>query len=237
MTLRTAALTDIGLLRSENEDSLLCDDALQLYAVADGLGGLPAGAEASRATVTGLAAWFRQNQPATDADYARCLDVVNREVFFLGLKLSPQDGIGSTLTAMHLREGQMRVLHVGDSFLFRLRAGRCEALTEEHNVGNELRHKAARGEKVPPFHGNPHALTRCIGLAGPAGGDISSHPLAAGDRYLLCSDGISGVISLAELGRMMTETSDPKMLCRRLVAGANQRGGRDNATAVAVYVD
>ena len=236
MTLRTAALSDIGLVRPENEDSILRDDSHQLYAVADGIGGLPAGAQASRATVDTLDAWFRRRQPGQDYDYVDCLTEVNRAVHELGRSLSPIYGIGSTLTATHFKNNQVVVLHVGDSTLFRVRSGELEVLTVEHNLGNEIRARIARGETVTNFNENRSALTRCIGQPPPLKGDITTHEVVSGDRYLLCSDGITRAVLAPELNRLMVDISDPMALCRRLIIRANEMGGMDNASAVVIYV-
>lgn len=236
MTLRTAALTDIGLIRPENEDSILRDDPQGLYAVADGIGGLPAGAQASRAAVDTLDAWVRRSPAGTPVDYHACLAEVNRVVHDLGRVLSPIYGIGSTLTAAHFTATGLTVLHVGDSSLFRWRAGELEVLTQEHNLGNEIRHRLARGEPVTNFHENRAALTRCVGQPPPLEGDIVPHQVLPGDRYLLCSDGVTRAVLPPELTKLMGEIPDPMTLCRRLIARANELGGLDNASAVVVHV-
>ncbi|MFI5337366.1 MAG: PP2C family protein-serine/threonine phosphatase [Opitutales bacterium] len=236
MTLHSAALTDIGLVRPENEDSILRDDPERLYAVADGIGGLPSGAQASRAAVDTLDAWIRRRPPGPTVDYKACLTEVNRVVHELGRALSPVYGIGSTLTAAHFLDDSVVVLHVGDSTLFRFRRGELDVLTVEHNLGNEIRQRLARGESVANFHENRSALTRCIGQPPPLAGDITTHPVLRGDRYVFCSDGISRAVLAPELCRLLAETAEPMALCRKLVARANELGGLDNASAVVVYV-
>lgn len=235
MTLRASALTDIGRLRPQNEDSFLCDPAGGLFAVADGIGGLPGGAQASRRTVEAITAWFAR-AGAKAANYPACLAAVNDAVYLLGRQLSPRHGIGSTLTFAHFTAGHLHLMHVGDSFLFRWRAGALAALTLEHNVENELRARAARGEPAYATHENRAALTRCVGQPPPLAGDFSSHPLAPGDRYLLCSDGVTRGIPREELGRHLSAAGNPESACRVLVDTANDRGGFDNSTAVVIFV-
>lgn len=152
----------------------------------------------------------------------------------LGRTLSPAHGIGSTLTATHFTGGRMVVLHVGDSSLFRWRDGKLAALTLDHNVGNEIRQRLARGETVDNFPRNRSALTRCIGQPPPLLGDITAQLVQVGDRYLLCSDGVTRALPLPEIGQLLGEQAEPADLCQHLVARANQGGGMDNATAVVI---
>jgi PPM family protein phosphatase len=237
MRFRTSALTDIGRIRPNNEDSMLCDDTHHLYAVADGIGGLPGGAQASKAALETLAAWFARNGTGGEVDYLGCLQEINEVVFLLGRQLSPRHGIGTTLTVAHFHSNTLHVVHVGDTVLFRLRGQELETLTVEHNVENEMRARAARGEPVFALHENRAALTRCVGQPPPLEGDIVTHVVSAGDRYLVCSDGITRGITPREIGKRLAEAESPSSACRTLVDLANERGGLDNATAVVVFVD
>jgi serine/threonine protein phosphatase PrpC len=234
--LTTFALSDIGHVRPENEDNLLRDDQRQLYAVADGIGGLPGGAQASQTAIAALTEWF-SHQTRPPFDYAAALTEINDRVFQLGRVLSPRQGIGTTFTFAHFDLDHVVVVHVGDTSMFRLREGDLEALTVDHNVENELRARLARGE-VPVFlTENRAALTRCVGQPPPLEGDIHAHPVHAGDRYLLCSDGITRYVLPPEMRRVLGALETPEAVCRTLVNLANERGGVDNSTALAVFVE
>lgn len=236
MTLRSFALTDIGCYRPQNEDSFLRDDGLRLYAVADGIGGLPAGAAASAAAVEALQEWFLKSAQRP-FDYAAALAATNSAVYSLGRRLSPRHGIGTTLTLAHFSDGRLNVIHVGDSAMFRLRAGELDSLTTEHNLENEMRERAARGEPTFALTENRGALTRCVGQPPPLQGDIDPHPVELGDRYLICTDGITRCISPHEIARYLAEAPTPEAAARTLVTLARERGGLDNATAVTIFVD
>jgi len=236
MKLRSFALTDIGCYRQQNEDSYVCDDGLRLYAVADGIGGLPAGAAASRAALDTLEEWFVKHA-RKPFDYAAALALANDAVFNLGRQLSPRHGIGTTLTLAHFTDGAANVVHVGDSYLFRLRAGELEALTREHNLENEMRARAARGEPTYVLTENRAALTRCVGQPPPLEGDIASHPLKTGDRYLICTDGVTRCITPHEIARYLAHAATPEAGARTLVELARERGGLDNATAITIFVE
>jgi serine/threonine protein phosphatase PrpC len=237
MKLRSFALSDIGCLRSENEDSSLCDDALQLYAVADGIGGLPGGAQASRRAIAALHQWFKAHAKDSTPDYGLALREANEAVFLLGRQISPRHGIGTTLTLAHFAHDALHTLHVGDSSLFRLRAGELDVLTTEHNLENEMKARAARGEPTVVLHENRAALTRCVGQPPPLDGDHAAHPIEAGDRYLVCTDGITRCITPFELTKHLADALSPEESARILVELARERGGLDNATAVVVFVD
>jgi len=237
MKLRASARTDIGCVRQENEDSLVCDGMLALYAVADGIGGLPAGAQASRRALDSLEAWFRQHGDDPHLDLAAALTEANDAVHRLGRQLSPRYGIGTTLSLAHFRANRVHTVHVGDSFIFRLRGEELDPLTSEHNVENELKARAARGERVPEVHEHLAALTRCVGQAPPLLGDITSHTVVKGDRYLVCTDGITRSVTHDELAAYLRDCDSPDQAADALVSLAHERGGFDNATAVVIFVD
>jgi serine/threonine protein phosphatase PrpC len=236
MKLRSFAVTDIGCCRQQNEDSYLCDDGLRLYAVADGIGGLPGGAAASRAALDAIEEWFVKHA-TRPFDYAAALTIANSTVFTLGRQLSPRHGIGTTLTLAHFVDGVAHIVHVGDSYLFRLRVGELEPLTTEHNLENEMRARAARGEPVYALTENRAALTRCVGQPPPLEGDIAPHPVETGDRYLICTDGVTRCITPREIVRYLHEAATPEAAARQLVELARERGGLDNATAIVIFVD
>ena len=235
MKLSSSSHTDIGRVRFENEDSLLCDDEHGLFAVADGIGGLPAGAQASQLTVLAVRDFITHARKPHDIDYAACLETVNRKVYTLGRLLSPRTGIGSTLTFVHVVGTNLHSGHIGDSGLLRLRDGMLIALTDEHTVENELRDSRAASEMALLEQRN--ALTRCIGQPPPATGDYAVHDLREGDRYLLCTDGVGRAIPHRDLLRLMTDATDPATCVHELIATANARGGLDNATAVVIFVE
>ncbi|OAM87513.1 protein phosphatase 2C domain-containing protein [Termitidicoccus mucosus] len=234
MQLRSAARTDIGKVRHHNEDRLLCDDRLRLYGVADGIGGLPGGADAAQLAVELVQVGIRDL-----GDLSQLADVVreiNDAVATLGRRVSPHYGIGTTLTFGVFRDGCLDLAHVGDSRCYCLRDGRLACLTTDHSVENEARAKAAQGQ---PYWYNPsqrNALTRCIGQLADLEVDTLHRRLQDGDRYLFCSDGITKQIDETELASRLAAAA-PDEIIRGLVDLASHRGGYDNATAVLVFVD
>ncbi|MBI2498128.1 MAG: serine/threonine-protein phosphatase [Opitutae bacterium] len=237
MKLHAFALSDVGRVRPENEDSCLCNEALRLYAVADGIGGLPSGAQASQLTIATLEKCIADLPAGQKPDYPQVLNQVNQQVFELGRVLSPQFGIGSTLTFAHLVGVKLHVGHVGDSCALRLRAKALEQLTSDHTVENEMRERAARGEPMDMLMENRNALTRCIGQPPPLQGDYRAHTVLPHDRYLLASDGVSRFVTMPEIQEILQQASEPATAAKRLIECANERGGLDNSTAVVLFFD
>jgi serine/threonine protein phosphatase PrpC len=181
--LRSAALSDIGRVRRKNEDRYLHDETSMLFGVADGVGGLPGGAEAAQTTVDEIAAGVARAPAGEEPDLVAMVQRANHRVHALGAELSPVMGIGSTLTFGLVRNGTLRLAHVGDSRCYGWRKGEFIALTEDHSVENEARQRRALGEVIYYHEANRNALTRCIGQPGSPVVDLIERPLRAGDRY------------------------------------------------------
>lgn len=235
MHLRSAALSDIGRIRRTNEDRVLRDEALNLYGVADGVGGLPGGAEAAQCAVDVI--HHEVSHSDGEPDLVRITNAANDAVAKLGVHFSPHFGIGSTLTWGLFRRGELRLAHVGDSRCYGLRGSDFESLTTDHSVENEAKARRARGELIWVSEQHRNALTRCIGQSTPLQVDLLTRPLQAGDRYLFCSDGVTRMIRDNELAEQMGRNEEPAVIIRELVDMANLRGGLDNSTIVLVCVD
>jgi serine/threonine protein phosphatase PrpC len=235
--LHAAYSTDIGMVRTENEDRYLCDEETQLFGVADGVGGLPGGAEAAQETVSVVSQAVHAAGPHGDLKLAPVVVSANDAVAALGRKLSPGLGIGSTLTLGCVRHGKLFTAHVGDSRAYFWRKGEFRCLTEDHSVENEAKRRRAKGEVVYYSEGQRGALTRCIGQTVAPEVDVSEMALLSGDRVLFCTDGVTRLIPDSQVGEILGASDDPAVITRGLVALAVLRGGPDNATAVAVVID
>lgn len=237
LSLRAAALTDIGRVRRVNEDRFVCDPKALLFGVADGVGGLPGGAEAAELTINEITAAFSRISGRDEPNLPRIVQRANAAVAQLGQKLSPSMGIGTTLTFAHIQGGTLKLAHVGDSRCYLAHARDFIQLTEDHSVENEARLRRARGEAVYYHESNRNALTRCIGQPGRVEVDLISRPLARGDRYLFCTDGVTRMIADDELAGFLTNAATPDEALQVIVSTAVTRGGPDNATAVSFFVD
>lgn len=234
MHLRSAAQTDTGRIRRLNEDRLVREEGLMLFGVADGVGGLPAGAEAAQTAVDALTEQFR-----ADPDPGRLEAMVietNRAVSQLGMRISPRMGIGTTLTIGHIHDYNLHLLHVGDSRAYLLREGQMHRLTQDHSVENELKARGLLFELANLSEHSRNALTRCIGQYTPLEVDVKEVLLAPGDRVLFCTDGVTKMLRESEVSQILEASPDPVLAAKGLVDGATNRGGLDNATAVVVFL-
>ena len=236
LSLRAAALSDIGRVRRDNEDRYLLDEKSMLFGVADGVGGLPGGAEAAQLAIDQISAGAKTADGA-ELDLVEIVQRANRAVANLGQKVSPSMGIGTTLTIGWVHGTTLKIAHVGDSRCYTVRKHEFIRLTEDHSVENEARLRRARGEVVYYHEANRNALTRCIGQPTPPEVDLIRRPLLAGDRYLFCTDGVTRMIPDSELATLLTKFNDPKSTIEDIISLAVRRGGPDNATGVAVFVD
>jgi protein phosphatase len=235
--LRAAALTDIGRVRRENEDRFLLDEQAMLFGVADGVGGLPGGAEAAQLAVEEVTGALSGTAGDEQPNLNEAVQQANRMVSALGQEISPSMGIGTTLTIGCIRGSKLLLAHVGDSRCYGARRRDFDRLTEDHSVENEARLRRARGEVVYYHEANRNALTRCIGQPTPPDVDLIVREIAAGDRYLFCTDGVTRMLPDEEIGSLLMKFDNPKAALNEIISLAVRRGGPDNATGVAVFVD
>lgn len=236
-SIRAAAHTDIGRVRRQNEDRFIFDEAAKLYGIADGVGGLPGGADAAQQSAEDVTAAIRSLAAGAEANLTAIVHHTNQAVLELGRRISPATGIGTTLTFGYVRANALEIAHVGDSRCYGWRGGELRQLTEDHSVENEARQRRARGEVAYYHESNRNALTRCIGQPTPPTVDLITRPLQAGDRYLFCTDGVTRMVNHTELGNFLAQATDPAVSLKEIIALAVRRGGPDNATGVMLMVD
>lgn len=243
-----AGRTDVGRHRDHNEDAYglpnppgvsLAQLAGQgtLLVVADGMGGRAAGEEASALAVRTLFAHFyADSQPDRRAAMSAALAAANTAVKSAGEDDLSKAGMGSTVAALVIAGDKYLVAHAGDSRIYRLRAGKLEPLTIDHTWVAESVAAKVITEAEAANHPYRHSLTRALGLETTLNPTVSDWlPLAAGDRFLLCSDGLTNELTEAEIARLLGEGS-PDQAATRLVERARRAGGRDNITAVAAAI-
>lgn len=236
MNIRSFGITDRGRKRPANEDALFIDEVHGAYGVADGLGGLPGGAEASRRIVE-LLQWEFSGLSSPDApvDLGKAVVGIHQMVAAESDAAHPFTGSGSTLTIVRILGDQCQICHVGDSAAFLLRGGSLEKLTVDHTMEQAFIQQMgeAAALHMPPEY--PHTLTRCIGQEGELTVDQSRLTLENGDRMLLCTDGLNKVLSEAELVDGLGAPHSPEAIGRGFVDAANAREGPDNITLVVLH--
>lgn len=249
--LEFASCTDSGLVRSQNEDSLVFDASNGFALLADGMGGYNGGEVASALAVTLLSAGLqsglpalRQAQGAGDdalADIALLLrqqiDNANIQIFRKSITQPELAGMGTTLLALVFCDKQAVVAHIGDSRLYCLNGQRLRQLTYDHTV---LQARIDSGEITPEQAKRvPHKgmLTRALGVEAAVETELRGIDVAAGDIFLLCSDGLSDMLEGKEIQQVLSEAgSDLQATAQRLVKMANDNGGFDNISVVLVRV-
>jgi len=229
-------LTDRGKVRPNNEDALYLNDEKKIYAVADGLGGLPEGALASSLSVKHFGEIISSEDFNGTLNYQEIFLFLNKIIYREGKKVSADIGIGTTLTVLQIIGNEMSIGHVGDCALFLFRGKEVEQLTIDHTMEQEVKSRMAPDENpiIPEFFA--HTLTRCLGQQGALVADVYNHDIVSGDRILLCSDGITKTIDDHSLLEKMKAADTPETYVRGIVDMANQRGGPDNSTAIGIWI-
>jgi len=234
MRLRVGAATDVGKVRTRNEDSYLVDEPL--FVVADGMGGHRGGDVASRLTVNTL----HEAQPQRDPSGAALLDAVrsaNRIVNERSAADRDLRGMGTTVTALQTSGESGRIAHVGDSRAYLLRSGALQQLTQDHTLVQQMVDEGNLDADEADRHPARHIMTRALGVEEQVAVDQLTLDLHPGDRILLCSDGLTAMLSAGDIRELMGRGSDAQATADALVELAVERGGEDNVTVVVVDVD
>jgi PPM family protein phosphatase len=234
MNVRVGARTDVGRVREGNEDSFMVHSPL--FAVADGMGGHQGGEVASKLALETLGRLALQDSSDTAPDLADAVREANRAVLEKASTDPGLHGMGTTLTAVVAGGNRVFLAHVGDSRAYLLRDGRMEQLTEDHTVVEGLVQEGRLTRQEAEIHPQRSILTRALGVDGDIEVDEGSQDVRPGDRLLLCSDGLTGMVPEAEIQRILSELEDPQRAADALVDAANDAGGQDNITAVVLDV-
>ncbi len=249
--LESASLTDPGVVRSFNEDSVVSDDSLGLFVLADGMGGYKAGdiaskmasaaivedlkrvlAEDSGAPIPAGSGLSRQGQALRNA-----VERANRAIYRTAQSDSGCHGMGTTVVALLLHEGRATVAHVGDSRLYRLRHGRFELLTHDHSLLQEQVELGLITSDEAKISHNRNLVTRALGVAQEVDVDVREEAAVPGDVYLLCSDGLNDMVDEADIDLAVAElNANLPLTANQLVQMANDNGGHDNISVLVVKV-
>lgn len=228
MMIKVGATSDIGQVREGNEDSFLVLDPL--YAVADGMGGHRGGEVASNLALQTIQRLFT----AQEGTLTEQVEQANRAVFERSQSDRDVAGMGTTLTAALVQGAQVRLAHVGDSRAYLYRDGELQLLTEDHTLVHKMLVEGEITESEAETHPHRSILTRALGVDGNVQVDEGIVEMRNGDRLLLCTDGLTGMVSDEQIKAVLAESEDPQEAVDRLVRAANRAGGIDNITAVVI---
>jgi PPM family protein phosphatase len=233
--LRAGSATDVGLVRPSNEDRLLV--ASPLFAVADGMGGAAAGEVASSTAVQGLLDAFQAAGEPTPQTLIAAARSANRAVWEQAEANPEMRGMGTTLVALALVDGgRLAAVNIGDSRLYLLRADDFHQVTSDHNLVAELVAEGRISKEEAEVHPRRNIMTRALGVDPEVDVDLFVEDPRPGDRYLLCSDGLSRELRDEHIASLLRRFADPQEAAKELVDEAKRRGGNDNITAVVVDI-
>lgn len=256
MTHEVFVLSDVGCVRKHNEDDAVVLAELQVYAVADGMGGHSSGEIASQLSVRAFSSVYRDPERSRQihkewkreceelgedcvpslAEYQlrHAVTHANETIFSHAARKPELGDMGTTLVCMSFSDSRVYVAFVGDSRAYRLRDGEIEQLTEDHSLANDLlRAKALLPEDLDAFP-YKNVIVRALGLQAQVEVDSFSHSALPGDRYLLCSDGLSDLVKNHKIGSILLAHPGAEAAAEALADEAMEAGGNDNITALVV---
>jgi len=231
-SLELASRSDVGQVREANEDSCDAferDDGSRLLVVADGMGGHRGGATASATAVSTIGQIFEQGRSSDSSDMLRrAIETANARIHELAQADGDLEGMGTTVVAFLLdarRRGT--VAHVGDSRCYRYRRGQLEALTTDHSVVAEMHRRGLISAEEAAVHPRRNEILRSVGVLPEVEVELAAVDVSSGDRFVLCSDGLSGVVQDDEIAAVV-QSESPDRAVDSLIRRANERGGPDN---------
>jgi PPM family protein phosphatase len=248
-------LTDVGLQREHNEDSFVVLKEYDLYVVADGMGGHRAGDVASKLATETISEFFRStasddvtwpfhfdaNLSEEENRLLTGIRVANRQIFERSTRSREYHGMGTTVVGAMFspRKGKMYIGHVGDSRCYRIRGGQIQQLTRDHSLFNDYLMAMPDLTEEQRRELPKNVITRALGMQDQVAVDLQNDEALAGDVYVLCSDGLSGMVTDEEILDIV-QHAWPKNMAeapKKLIERANERGGEDNVTAVVIAIE
>jgi len=237
-----AGLSDVGKQRVHNEDRFILLPEFNVFVVADGMGGHQSGEVASRMAASSIATYFRNAgaHPRTVGENLRAAVVqANAKIFTRADDSRAHRGMGTTIVAAAYDpdEAKLVIAHAGDSRCYRIRDGEIEQLTRDHSlVADALLERPDLSESDLAYLPR-NVITRALGIGPSVDVDIRAEPVALGDIYLLCSDGLHSLVSDEDILALVSENPVLTDACAALIRQANANGGKDNITAVLIRIE
>lgn len=235
ISLHVSALSDVGLIRKNNEDSFyVC--APHLFVVADGMGGHEAGEVASSLAVASIQEYVFNNVATKDKkDLLReAISEANRRIYAEAISRQGCQGMGTTVSAAYLQDDVLYWGHVGDSRIYLIREGVGELLTDDHSLVWQLMKQGELSLEEANSHPRRNVLTRAVGTEPEAKIDVGRRVLMPGDQVLLCTDGLTNLLTGEEIAAAATASTDPDETVKYLIELAKNRGGFDNITIILI---
>lgn len=242
MQLAVGARSDVGMIRSGNEDNFFAeaDERRGVFVVADGMGGHAAGEVASEMAVQivsrhllGLSSVL---DSGADEKVAQSLRDANRAIYDRMLAETDKQGMGTTASVLVLSDNRYLIGQIGDSRIYLLRDGALKQVTKDHSYVQEQVDAGLLTPEQARYHPYSNVITRCVGAAEEVEADVYHGEMIPGDVFLVASDGLTGMVDDRRLQQLLLARSGPGRIVDALIAEANGRGGLDNITAIVIQV-
>ena len=230
--MKAALRTDVGKVRRQNEDAAWFDEARGVFAVADGMGGHLAGEVASGMAIEAVRDMAKKNDFASVNVMREAVMSAHEAIIRHAQKNPACAGMGTTLSMMWRGGHYMYIAHVGDSRIYRYRGGELERITQDHSLVEELVRARIITREEARTHPRRNIITRALGTQGDTLPDLLAADVRPGDLWLLCTDGLCGMISDEEIARVLSSGATLDMMAGSLIEKALDAGGRDNVTLV-----
>lgn len=243
MQIKVGARTDVGMVRTGNEDNFFAEaDAVRgVFVVADGMGGHAAGEVASEMAVQIVSRTLLPLRSVKEehaaALVAQSLKDANRAIYERMLAEVDKQGMGTTASVMVMSDHGYLIGQIGDSRIYLLRDGALVQITKDHSYVQEQVDAGLLTPEQARYHPYSNVITRCVGASDEVEADIYAGEIRVGDVFLLASDGLTGMVDDRRLQQLLLARSGPGRIVDALIAEANNRGGLDNITAIVIQVD
>jgi len=229
---KAALRTDVGKVRRQNEDAAWVDAKRGVFAVADGMGGHLAGEVASGIAIDAVKEMAENHAIASISVMKETVMCAHERIVAHAKENPACEGMGTTLSVMWRGGHYMYIAHVGDSRIYRFRNGELEQITQDHSLVEELVRARIITREEARTHPRRNIITRALGTQGENLPDLLAADMKKGDLWLLCTDGLSGMISEEEIARVLKSGATLDMMAGSLIQKALDAGGRDNVTLV-----
>ena len=250
MQIKADGQSDVGRVRSSNEDAWGVFPDLRFFTVADGMGGHAAGEIASHMAVDTMHDFIQSSARSSEVSWPADVDsnlplpvkrlvaagkLANEKIYQTSHSNPKLGGMGTTMVSVLMDQDTAYVAHVGDSRAYLIRDGKIQRLTEDHSLMNDYISQGLLKIEEAGQHPLRHVITRALGSSGKVDVDVKTVPLSDGDAFLLCSDGLSNLLTDEEMRiNGLDSLQDPRAACQRLIDLANKKGGEDNVTVVLI---
>lgn len=238
--MKTGHKTDVGLVRKNNEDRLIVNKETGLFIVADGMGGHQGGEVAGEMAVESISSSLKEFLKGGSSNISsiiyKAIHKANEEIYRKAKQDIKLNGMGTTIVLALCRNDKIHIAHVGDSRAYLIRDGRIRQLTQDHSLVAELLEAGGISKEDVRNHHLRHIVTNALGIKESVEPDIMSMSPRDGDYFLLCTDGLTDMMTDAEIREVIINSDNVQRTCEDLISSANEKSGKDNVTVILISI-